>query len=207
MNEHAMTQKMAVWSILKLSSYPFLCQPCDTHHDICKLRGLLVSQVIPICDACYSLLILCGVQTANGPYLMYLILTGWNTFVCIAVFVPSLDIYTSVFSLLGMGMEAFIYHSSAAHLCESNIVCVSWKGCATGQQISCWHHSVEAWVEPQASPGGNFGGWSGLGTGFSPSILILLHQYHFTNAPYSFSHHWHYIVIAVDSIIMWHTLY
>lgn len=60
---HAMTHKVVVWSIL--SFYPFLCLPWDTFHNICKLRDFLVSQVIPICDTYYSLLILRGLQTAK----------------------------------------------------------------------------------------------------------------------------------------------
>ena len=136
-------------------------------------------------------------------YLMYLTLTGWNTSVFIAVFVPSLDIYISVFSVPGMGTKV-LYSTHQWHTFVNLTLCVSEKGCAMCQQISCWRHSVEAWVQPQASPCGNCSGWNG--TRFSPSTLIFPCHCHSTNAPYSFSHHRHYTVIAVDSIIRWHSL-
>jgi len=42
--------------------------------------------------------------------------------------------------------------------------------------------TVEAWVQSQASPGWIYGRQSSTGTGFTPSTLVFLHQYHSTNA-------------------------
>ena len=123
----------------------------------------------------------------KGPYLVYLILTGWNTFVFISVFVPSLDMYISAYCLPGLGTEV-LYSAHQQHTFLNLTLYVSEKGCAVSQGISCWHHSVEAWVQLQASPCGKCSGWSGTGTGFSPSTVIFTCHYHSTSAPYSFSH-------------------